>query len=352
MIIYIILILCILIVYFKYKIKNKETFNNYKSVVITPNKLVYNPSNVIGNKSMISRYISDTLVKYFPLKSKIYNISNYDIIKQPEDSIKITTLYDFLKFNENSQNSMKFIMKLFNQKLTIISKNKKLKNLSEIRNQSIYVYSKNSSEYYILNLIKKYYQFNIKILPEGVKIYNIITMFKSNKNIENIGIFTHHPNKAIVDLIKFNNYSILAIDNIDKKVFENIISNLKIDSIESNLYYKYRNDMINTINNPIILICSENIDPKLTENLVSFIYNNFILIKKTSDIDILNNIKYFNLSDIFADKTELYDIHKGVEIFYKNYGYISSIDLNICRKTVSINNCSENNIRLNPYRIL
>ena len=55
-----------------------------------------------------------------------------------------------------------------------------------------------------------------------------------------------HTTKATVDLIKFNNYSILAIDNIDKKVFENIISNLKIDSIESNLYHKYRNDMINT----------------------------------------------------------------------------------------------------------
>ena len=38
----------------------------------------------------------------------------------------------------------KFIMKLFNQKLTTF-KNKKLKNLSEIRNQFIYVYSKNSS---------------------------------------------------------------------------------------------------------------------------------------------------------------------------------------------------------------
>ena len=86
------------------------------------------------------------------------------------------------------------------------------------------IYSKEQDQF---NLIKKYYQFNIKILPKGVKIYNIITMFKSNKNIENIGIFTHHPNKAIVDLIKFNNYSILAIDNIDKKVFENIENNLE-----------------------------------------------------------------------------------------------------------------------------
>tara|TARA_B100000963_G_scaffold360714_1_gene392696 strand:- start:1191 stop:2150 length:960 start_codon:yes stop_codon:yes gene_type:complete len=319
--------------------------------VVTPNKLVYQPQTINVNNTLISQYIGDFLTQKFPIIKKTYNISNYNIINI-KNGITVTTLYDFLKYTENNQHNLKFIMHLFNQKLTIISKDKNYRYISDLKDRDIYVYSKNSSEFYIMNILKNYYKFNLKIIYGDKYINDLISVLNNDTKIQNIAIFTTHPNQKIVNLINRYNYSMLEIDNIDMTYLRNLITNFKTDSIDSSIYYKYRTDMIDTILNPLVLICSENIDPLFIENLMAFIYKNFMLVKKTDDNRLSQIIKYFNLYDLFSSENNYYELHSGIINFYKKYGYISNKDLNICRKLVSIKSCSETDVRLNPYRLL
>ena len=54
------------------------------------------------------------------------------------------------------------MLHLFNQKLTIISKNTSYRNLSDLDNEDLYIYSKNSSEYYILMKLKNIINIELK----------------------------------------------------------------------------------------------------------------------------------------------------------------------------------------------
>ncbi|MDA7573874.1 hypothetical protein N8751_01175, partial [bacterium] len=292
-----------------------------------------------------------TIRRYLPITPKNIRTNNYNILKQYNNKIIISTLYDFLKFSETNKHDLKFVMHLFQQELTIISKNNKYKNLSDLYGKDLYIYSINSSEYYVISRIQQYYNFNIKILPNIYRFigYNDLVKILSGK-VENIVFFTNHPNIDLIKLIKNYNYSILNIDKINYKFFNNILINFEETTIDSNLYYKHRTDMINTIVNPIVLLSDKNIDSAQIFNLINFIYRNFMLVKKTKNQYILNIIKYFNLSKIFTSSSNLYEVHDGVEEFYRKFGFQSNIDSNICRKTVSIKNCENDDIKLNPYR--
>ena len=351
MIVYLIFLSILIIFYFSRRVNKLETFNNYKSIIITPNKGVYNPVVILGNKNIISRYINYTISKYLPLIPKTINVNNYDILKRNKDKIIISSLYDFLKYSETNKHDMRFVMHLFQQKLTVISKNNKYKNISDLSGKDLYIYSKNSSEYYVISKIQQFYNFNIKIIPDKYQFigYKDLVKIFSGK-VENIVFFTNHPNIDLIRLIKNYNYSILNINNINYNTLSNILTNFEKNTIDSNQYYKHRTDMIDTIVNPIVLLSDKNIDSKQIFDVINFIYRNFMLIKKTNNSYILNIIKYFNLSKIFSSITHIYEIHDGVEQFYREFGFQSEIDSNICRKRVSIKNCDEDNIKLNPYR--
>jgi len=351
MIVYLIFLTILIIFYFSRRVNKLETFNNYKSITITPNKGVYNPMIILSNKNIISRYINSTIANYLPVIPKIINVNNYDILKQYKNKIIISTLYDFLKYSETNKHDMKFVMHLFQQKLTVISKSNKYKNISDLSGKDLYIYSKDSSEYYVISKIQQFYNFNIKILPKKYRFigYSDLVKILSGK-IENIVFFTNHPNIDLIRLIKKHDYSILSIDNINYNVLSNTLTNFEKNTIDSNQYYKHRTDMIDTIVNPIVLLSDKNIDSSQIFNIINFIYRNFMLIKKTNNPYILDIIKYFNLSKIFSSNTNLYEVHDGVEQFYREFGFQSGIDSNICRKRISIKNCEEDNIKLNPYR--
>jgi TRAP-type uncharacterized transport system substrate-binding protein len=351
MIVYLIFLTILIIFYFSRRVNKLETFNNYKSITITPNKGVYNPMIILSNKNIISRYINSTIANYLPVIPKIINVNNYDILKQYKNKIIISTLYDFLKYSETNKHDMKFVMHLFQQKLTVISKSNKYKNISDLSGKDLYIYSKDSSEYYVISKIQQFYNFNIKILPKKYRFigYSDLVKILSGK-IENIVFFTNHPNIDLIRLIKKHDYSILSIDNINYNVLSNTLTNFEKNTIDSNQYYKHRTDMIDTIVNPIVLLSDKNIDSSQIFNIINFIYRNFMLIKKTNNPYILDIIKYFNLSKIFSSDTNLYEVHDGVEQFYREFGFQSGIDSNICRKRISIKNCEEDNIKLNPYR--
>ena len=173
------------------------------------------------------------------------------------------------------------------------------------------------------------------------KIEDIPKIMKGNINC--IAVFSHHPNNDIKKIVKDNDYNIVSID---KQVTK------KPNTIDSNFYYKYRNDMIITVNDPILLLTHKDTDPNLVYGTIEYIFNNMVEIKNAKDKSIKLAINYFNSSEIFSNNNNWLELHQGVINFFRNYGYITNKDSNLCRKLVSIKNCDNEVIRLNPYRLL
>lgn len=340
--------------------RTKERYLNYKGVVITPNKNVYiQPKIYYKNGIMVSDQISKVLSSNLPLKRVSMEYTHFFLLQNTKiNSIVISTLYDYLMYNSiNKNNNIRFISKLFKQKLTIVT-NSKLSKLSEYNGETIYVNNKTSSEYFIMYLLKDYYKFNIKFLTDienkDNKKYNIDEYYyKKYKNIS-ICYLTNHPNLNLVKLIKNNsNINIVAIDKYDRKIMNNLIPDFDEDKIDSNLYYKYRTDMISTICNPIIIVTHKDTNDNIVYKINSFIYNSFNMFKITNNDNLKNSVKYYNLSDTYFNNQEFYNIHSGTYKFYLKHGFISFNDTNICRKYVSIKFCDlSDGIRLNPYRLL
>lgn len=342
--------------------RNKETYLNYKAVVITPNKNVYiQPKIYYKGKIIVSEHISKVLSSNLPLRTIPLQYTHYFLLDNIKpNSIVISTLYDYLMYSSlNKKNDIRFVSKLFKQKLTIVT-NSKLNKLSEYNGETIYVNNKTSSEYFIMSLLKDYYKFNIKFLTDISdnknihKKYNIDEYYyKKYKNIS-ICYLTNHPNLNLVKLIKNNPFiNIVGIDNYDRKIMSNLIPDFDDDKIDSNYYYKYRTDMISTFCNPMIIVTHKDTNDNIIYKINSFIYNNFNMFKITKNNNLKNSVKYYNLSDTYFNNQEFYNIHNGTYKFYVNHGFISFTDTNICRRYVSIKFCDlTDGIRLNPYRLL
>ena len=339
MIVYLFLFIILIIILAKNK--KHEKFNNYKGVMITPNKFIYQNSYFVYGNNDISKYIFKKLVKNVPIRSKIYKNTNYNLIKKAtKNNIILTSLFDFFQFRRNNKvEHLRFICNLFYESLAIISSKKNVKTLSEIK--VIYIMSKNSGEYWLLNKMKEVYKYQIKSLDSYVEIKDFPKIMKGDINC--IAVFSHHPNNDIKKIVKDNDYNLISID---KKVTKNR------NTIDSNFYYKYRNDLITTVNDPFILITHKDSDPKLIYGTIDYIFNNMMEIKDTKDKSIKLAINYFNSSEIFSNNNNWLELHQGVIEFFKNYGYITNKESNLCRKLVGIKNCNNEVIRLNPYRLL
>ena len=114
--------------------------------------------------------------------------------------------------------------------------------------------------------------------------------------------------------------------------------------------YNYLNS-IDTFTNNKVLVCHNELDSNTTFNIIDTIYNNFNDFKNSDNKYLKSGIQYFQVSEIFAPDLDIIKLHKGIELYYREKGYISDIDRNICRKLVGRQNC-DTSIRLNPYRIL
>lgn len=339
--------------------KSNESYLNYKAVVITPNKNVYiQPKIYYKGGIIVSEHISDVLSSNMPLKRKPLQYTHYFLLDNIKpNSIVISTLYDYLMYSSiKKNNNIRFISKLFKQKLTIVT-NSKLTKLSEYSGQTIYVNNKTSSEYFIMYLLKDYYKFNIKFLTDisdSNKKYNIDEFYFKKYNNISICYLTNHPNLNLVKLIKNNpNINIVGINNYDRKIMSNLIPDFDDDKIDSSFYYKYRTDMIGTFCNPMIIVTHKDTNDNIIYKINSFIYNNFNTFKITNNENLKNSVKYYNLSDTYFNDHEFYNIHSGTYKFYVKHGFISFSDTNICRKYVSIKFCDlSDGVRLNPYRLL
>jgi TRAP-type uncharacterized transport system substrate-binding protein len=111
--------------------------------------------------------------------------------------------------------------------------------------------------------------------------------------------------------------------------------------------------MITTITNPYVLVTHKTTNNNLVFIINRFIYSDFVKLKQSTDNNLKQMIKYFNLDNTYSSNIEFIDIHSGTHLFYSKRGFITENDRNICRKYVSIKNCDlENEPRLNPYRLL
>lgn len=340
------MIIFLLILLLLYIINNckKETFKNYRNIVVSPKYSVYNPNKVIFLADKLNTHIFNKSYKHFPIEK--YEIVTEDIISEVNNKknlIGITDFHLYMKFiKDNPKSNIRFICNLFSNTLTILMKNKDISD-----EKKICVEFKNSPEYVILNIIQKYYPLKIIILNKIVP-FNKLNLILSENECNYFAKFITHPDEQLKKFLKLNSdFEIVGFMN--KKLFPLIIPDFN-KSVINMTYYGFLNS-IDSINNKKILICHSELDSDTSYNIINTIYTNFNSFKNTNDKSLKSGIQYFQISDIFAPNINEIKLHLGVDAYYREKGYISDIDRNICRKLVGKQNC-DTSIRLNPYRIL
>ena len=320
----------------------KENYQNYRSITIQPNKYLYKPPKIICKNIIINNHIVFSIQKYYPYKI-MYQKNDQDILNRINNNINelgITTFYDYYYYiNNYPNNNIRFICNLFDLNLTIIGKND-----DNFNNKTVCIENKNTGIEYVLKRIKNHLKLTIVVYGSSFNKNNVVNIL--NK-YDNIAYFTNHPDTLTKYLIDNRYY----FKNINMNIINNFIPNYKKGFIDTTIY-NYKNIMINSLRNDYIIICNKNLDSDISYSLLNLIYTNFINIKQTNDTQLKKNLQYFNLSDIFAPPIDEILLHSGIMSFYKDKGYITNLDRNICRKYVGIKKCDNNSVRLNPYRIL
>ena len=133
-----------------------------------------------------------------------------------------------------------------------------------------------------------------------------------------------------------------------ENILFSILPNYTKSYIDGNDYLD-SNNMIQTIKKNKIIICNIDLNAEISYKLINLIYDDFIYLKLTDNLDLKKTLQYFQLTDIFAPGIDKIIIHEGIRNFYLDKGYITYADKNICRKYVGLQYWDES-IRLNPYK--
>jgi hypothetical protein len=330
--------------------KNTELYTNYKKIVVTPNKYVYNPLLFMYNPSNINNFIYKLISTYIPaIKFKRTN-TPWNIMKTinlTKNILGIVSEYDLLYFIENHKNNnLRFICNIFYKYFTILSI--KEKSITNLKNKSIGVV-KNSPALYVLKRLQTLFKFNLVII-NTIEIKNIYRILKSKK-LDALALFISHPNKELVQLFKKYTLNMFGTNNVPKSILKTIIPNYKESSIEIIDYIHEQNYMIPTIKIYNMIITNKNTSEQISYLILKNLYHKFSDIKLVKDVFLKRQTNYFNINNIFISNNPKFILHKGVYKYYTDKGYITFIDRNICRKQVGLQKC-DLNARLNPYRIL
>ena len=340
----IILLFLLIILYIHYKVnKKKELFKNYRGIVIKPKKFIYLPNKIILKDDILSTHIYQKIIQLFPLERYDNNSEDLiEIVNKNDNFLGITDFYTYFNFIlDNPENNIRFVCNILGNKLTIFKHN------NSIAYKKICIEFKKSPEYYILNTVSKYVPLNLVILNKSVDI-NLLDKILFDNNCNHFAKFMNHPDEKLRQILKIND-NLRILDFKDDDLFSSIIPNFNKTKINMN-DYEMLSSIDSIINNKVI-ICNVNSDSNMIYSILDLIYNNFNDFKNSDDFNLKKSLQYYQINDIFASDIPTIKLHKGVDLYLRDKGYLSSKDKNICRKFVGIGTCPDN-LRLNPYRLL
>lgn len=349
-------IICLIIAYYIYSRSKPihDSFVNYKKIVVTPTKSIYNGLQLnLYSKNKFTKIIADKLKNIYPIKVISYGENSYQNIKETNKRSNIISFiqevvyYEY--YNKNKIRNIRFVCSIGLEKFTFItSTTSPIKNWSNLDDDmTIGTLQFNTASYISLLKIKEALNLNFSIKTYNKISANIATDIK-NDIISGFFIITSHPNSDIKDLQNEISLKIFGTDGIDSTVLNVIFPNLKKTKIDLTNYNIFT-DIPNTLSSNIDIICNTKFSDYDSYNLISTIFKNFMQIKTDGNDNYKLKMKDFNPEYLYLTNDK-YQLHNGVYNFYKEIGLITNNNSNACKYIVGTQQCTTNNI--NNYKLM
>ena len=349
---YSIIIIIILVLYLLFYINTTaEEYKNYKSITVVPSNFIAYPPVILYKNSQIERFIYEKLSALNPLKGVVNNApqSILENINTKKNTIGVVSNYDYVNYIKHNNNNITLICDLFNSIFSIISPSENITSFKDFKNKTILVDYYNSAEYYILEKFQDIFNYKIITLKKSIAIKNLPKLFL-NKSYHAYCKFIFYPNLELKLLYRNWKFSIFGLNGISKTFIKSLLPNYKDILFDKSFIYG-SNIVGRTIQNNINIYTNKDTDNKLSNNIITSIYDNFKYIKHTDDISIKKILRTFNHYNIIDISNKTKTLHEGVREFYESKGYITYNPEPICKYFVGKSVC-DTDINLNPYRIL
>lgn len=263
----------------------------------------------------------------------------------------------YLAEHASNYQNIQFLATLNDQYVFIITRlNNNTDQLIDLKDKKIGVYSKTSTEYFIANDIFK--TMNINYVPVYGSIEKILELISRNE-IDGFVIIDEFPSKKL-EYLFYNFYGIQLISFSTTQHFNTFYKPSKIDLNEIPLYLPQNNyllkghdyvrasffnrntNMYKLLYTPYtgqfitlkfinIIVSNKNIDNDLTYRFVKHLFDNKIMIKKSSDAFIMYQMP----------------MNQGAKKYYLDYGYMSEMNNEQCIYLYGRGKCNKKNLENN-----
>ena len=320
----------------------------------------------------VDRDIIKFLVSSYIANSKIQNVVlyNYDNLYTILDNINKNNLnfgissypviYNYIVENKNDFNNLRLVTFLYKYYLYVFTKKiYKIYTLNEITPNTIIGISKKNGIYFFYKKLFKDLSyldtdFKIKFYDNDEKLFEGFI----NDECQMIILFDIFPNEEIKNYLDNNigkDIILLPFKILKEELFLKKNNPFSIDYIDLNylsssyLPIAFGNEHYNQFS-PNLKVCSferglitnKNTSKEYVYDFMKFYQNNLNYLN--------NNIpqKGYTLKKIsIKDKLSYFDYHEGSLNFFKDFGYITSIDNANCKYLIGVKECNEKNLKDN-----
>lgn len=305
-----IFIIFIILIIYLYNKSNIESFTNYTHYTFEIQK-PYQIGITYETQDLLP------LIKNkLKLKNKLYNNSTQILNDVNLNKIDFGLVYD--NFLDKSFINVKKLSYLNYSSHLLLTYDNSINNIQDTIDKTICFGLENSDSFKIGKNIFTLLKINIKIyIPKTLK--ELISDFNSNKfDVLYLNLFI--PNSIIAKL----NLDNLNFIDITKNVDKNLLYRINLLKYKNNKYLNYKNNtIINNPSNNIWIVCNNNTNSKIINNIFNILIN-----LRNYNIKIYNNyLNLNNISDITVDDNEASKRNKILnDKLFNSFYYKSTID--------------------------
>lgn len=335
--------------------KKKFNYENIKFGTIDKDKdiIKFLVSSYIANSNIQNMSLLNTNDLYLIIDNINKNNLDFGISSYP-------VLYNYIVENNNDFTNLRYVTSLYKLYLYFFTKKMyKIYTLNEITPSTIIGISKKNVSYLFYKKLFKdlsYLETDYKI-----KFYdNDDKLFEGfrNEECQMIILFDVFPNNTIKNFLENDatqDIILLPFKILKEELFLKKNNSFDIDYIDLNylsetyLPVAFGNENYNQFK-PNLKMCffyRELVTNKNTSKEYVYEFMKFYL----KNINYLNNNipeEGYKLSKIaIKDKLSYFDYHEGSLNFFRDYGYITSIDNQNCKYLVGVKECNEKNLKDN-----
>lgn len=349
MLIYVIITILIFVIRNKYR--NKDTFVNYKKVVVTPSPIIYNNYVLYGIKEYpIYKYLLESIKNIYPISKINYNSNCMQNLRTTDNNVNhISCIQDicYQHYNSNNNNhNIRFICSIAIESITLLTSiYSKIFSWNDLYGKNIGTLSKNSGSYLTLMDINNNFNLNLNIIVINTKG---IKSALSNNLIDAFFIITSHPSKILHDIHRVYPLRFIGTSGLSNKIIQKIFP-YYIPSTIDLTNYKIYHSLPETFNSRVNIIANKDMAPNHGYKFIYTIFKNILNIKNKGSDDFKLQMMDFKPEYLYLSNPD-YKLQKGVYLYYRKNGMITNNNSLDCMYTSGVNHC--NIKKINKYRLL